>query len=261
MLAAAAAGDLDTLVVAGVGTDDLSDPTMARAALSKARFVVSLEVRASAVTEAADVVLPVAPVVEKAGSFVNWEGRVRPFPQVLEESNAISDVRALAGIAEELGRPLGFQTTEGAATELDELAGWDGARAPDPEVSGSTTDASAGSGFRLATWKPMIGDGPMQDGDPAYHASGPAPVILVSKPTLDQLGIVEGAPVAVSTAKGSVQLPVQVADLRDDVIWVPDGTAGINLGRDLGAHAGSVVELAVVQQELAPGARANGELR
>ena len=28
----------------------------------------------------ADVVLPVAPVAEKAGTFVNWEGRARPFP-------------------------------------------------------------------------------------------------------------------------------------------------------------------------------------
>ena len=31
--------------------------------------------RQSAVTEPADVVLPVAPVTEKAGTFVNWEGR------------------------------------------------------------------------------------------------------------------------------------------------------------------------------------------
>ena len=72
-------------------------------------------------TELADVVFPVAPVAEKSGSFVTWEGRVRPFGQVLQESNAVPDVRVLGGIAEELGRPLGFRTTRGAAAELDEL--------------------------------------------------------------------------------------------------------------------------------------------
>ena len=34
----------------------------------------------------------------------------------------------------------------------------------------------------------MIGDGPMQDGDPAYHASGPAPVALVSPQQADRVG-------------------------------------------------------------------------
>ncbi len=142
----------------------------ARAAVAAAGFVVSLELRPSAVTQVADVVLPVASVAEKAGSFLNWEGRVRAFPQVLE-SNAIPDVRALAGIAEELGRPLGFQTTQGARAELDEIGGWDGARVADPDVAPLPAQES-GDGLRLATWKTMIGDGPMQDGDAAYHASG-----------------------------------------------------------------------------------------
>ena len=254
MLHAAAEGELDALVVAGVELDDLGDPATARAALGAAGFVLSLEVRASAVTELADVVLPVAPVVEKAGSFVNWEGRVRPFLKVLEESNAVPDVRALAGVAEELGRPLGFQTTQGAAAELDELGVWDGARTADPAVVAAPPDDAAEGRLRLASWKPMIGDGPMQDGDPAYHASGPAPAVLVSKRVLEELGVVEGAPVAVSTARGSVQLPVQVADLRDDVVWMPNGTAGINLARDLGAQVGSLVEVSVVQHDLEPAA-------
>ena len=61
---------------------DLPDPAAAHAALSGVGFLVALEVRSSAVTELADVVLPVAPPVEKAGTFLNWEGRPRPFPQV-----------------------------------------------------------------------------------------------------------------------------------------------------------------------------------
>ena len=64
ILAAAAGGELRALVVAGVDTDDLADPALAERALSTVEFLVSLEVRASRVTQRASVVLPVAPVME-----------------------------------------------------------------------------------------------------------------------------------------------------------------------------------------------------
>jgi len=65
-------------------------------------FLVSLELRESAVTDVADVVFPVAPVVEKGGSFVNWEGRIRPFQPSLP-SNAAPDLRVLYTLADEIG--------------------------------------------------------------------------------------------------------------------------------------------------------------
>ncbi len=246
ILAAARSGELGGLVVAGVELDDLADPAAARAAVEAAGFVVSLELRASAVTQLADVVLPVAPPAEKAGSFVSWEGRVRPFGKVLEESNAIGDVRALAGVAEEMGRPLGFRTPAAAAAELDEFSGWDGERASGPQVH-PAPEPDAPHGLRLATWKTMIGDGPMQDGDAAYHASGPVPAVLVSPSRLASLGLAEGAPVALTTDLGRVVLPVGVADLDEDVVWAPTGTAGIDLVRDLGARSGSVVSVEAAQ--------------
>ena len=75
ILAAAPHGELGALVVAGVDPADLPDPAAALHAIEMAPFVVSLELRASAVTDRADVVFPVAAVAEKAGTFVNWEGR------------------------------------------------------------------------------------------------------------------------------------------------------------------------------------------
>jgi NADH-quinone oxidoreductase subunit G len=270
ILVAAAAGEIGGLVVAGVDLDDLADPAAARAAVDAARFVVSIELRASAVTQLADVVLPVAPVAEKSGSFVNWEGRVRPFGKVLDGSNAISDVRALAGIADELGAPLGFKTPEGAAAELDELAGWDGVRASDPQVGSTAGVVSTGSttSYRLATWKTMIGDGPMQDGDPAYHASGPTPTVLVSEATVDALGLGVGEPVELAGPLGAAVLQIGVADLADDVVWAPSSSGGVNLARDLGVLAGSAVTLRRVQAAVQPSgasaptpAAVNGELR
>ena len=108
IIMAASEGTLISLVVAGVDIDDL--PVDARAALQKA-FVVSFEIRESSVTEFADVVFPVAAVVEKSGTFVNWEGRARSFDRVLDDVSKFSDARVLSMLAKEMNRPLGFGGT------------------------------------------------------------------------------------------------------------------------------------------------------
>ena len=84
ILAAAADGTLGALLVGGVEPADFADPDAVLAALDAARFVVSLELRHSEVTERADVVFPVAPTTQKAGAFVNWEGRYRGFEPALQ---------------------------------------------------------------------------------------------------------------------------------------------------------------------------------
>ena len=60
ILTAVRDGQLAGLLVGGVDPADLPDPALAEAALAAAGFVVSLEMFPSAVTEWADVVLPVA---------------------------------------------------------------------------------------------------------------------------------------------------------------------------------------------------------
>ncbi len=129
IIAGVNSGDLSALVVGGVDPVDLPDPAAATAALEKAEFVVSLEVRASAVSQVADVVFPVAPVAEKAGMFVDWEGRVRSFEKVLAEAGALPDLRVLSGIADEMGVRLGFRTVDQVRAEMADLGAWDGDRA------------------------------------------------------------------------------------------------------------------------------------
>src|SRR5690625_5402288 len=77
-LTAAADGTLGALLVGGIDLEDLPDPALAERALAGVGSVVQLEVRRSAVTEHADVVLPVAPPTGKSGTFLNWESRPRP---------------------------------------------------------------------------------------------------------------------------------------------------------------------------------------
>ena len=140
-------------------------------------------------TRAADVVFPVAPVTDKAGTFVNWEGRVRQFGKVLHNPNSLPDLRVLAGIAEELGAPLGWRTPEQVWDEMVQVGPWDGERASMPVVSRrsltapSSTTGAAGE-LVLASWKQLIDDGRMQDGDEAMRATARKPVVLVGSATL-----------------------------------------------------------------------------
>ena len=122
ILAAAAAGELGALLVGGVEIADLPDPAAGLAALEAVPFVVSLELRESDVTDLADVVFPVAPVVEKSGAFMNWEGRIRPFEPALR-TNAASDARVLTFLADEMGVDLGVATAAAAADEMARVGG------------------------------------------------------------------------------------------------------------------------------------------
>jgi len=236
------AGSLGALVVAGVEVDDLPDPEAALAALQAAPFVVSLEIRRSQVTEHADVVFPVVPVTEKDGTFINWEGRERSFGVVLKVPTAMPDTRALAALADEMDTPLGFSTPAGAKKELDELGRWDGARAGEP-----TYQAAPGQGAfdstRLASWRMLIDDSRSNDGEPYLVATARKAVARISRTTAGRVGIADGGELVVSTAAGSIRLPVIITPMSDNVVWLPTNSAGSHVRRALHADHGSIVTI------------------
>jgi NADH-quinone oxidoreductase subunit G len=245
IVAALAKGDLGGLVVAGVDPDDTADPAAFRAALDAAGFVVSLELRETDVTRAADVVLPVAPVTDKSGTFVTWDARTRDFVAVFSNPASLPDLRVLSGIADELGRPLGFRTVEQVRAEMQALGPWDGARpALDAGKAPKAPKTKAGA-LALATWKQLIDLGSMQDGEAHLRATARTPVARVSRATYESVfGMLDAGqdPVAtLSGDRGSITLPVVVADLPDDVVWVPARSVGRGVLADLASPGSSVI--------------------
>jgi NADH-quinone oxidoreductase subunit G len=246
MLAAAAAGDLDALVVAGVDPADLPDPAAALGALEAAPFVVSLELRASAVTDRADVVLPVAAAAEKAGTFVNWEGRGGSFGEAVPVPGVRSDFQVLGAIADQMDVHLGLPDVAAARRELAALGTWPGARAAGPPGSAAIRAEPGPLGEReavLATWSELLDAGRMQDGEPFLAGTARSPVALMSAATAAQAGAVDGGKVTVATAAGEVTVPVRVADMPDQVVWLPANSAGCAARRELGAGHGSRVTI------------------
>ncbi len=240
ILAAAAAGDLDALVVGGLDPADVGDPHVGDA-LERA-FVVSLELRESAVTAVADVVLPVAPQAEKSGSYVNWEGRVRPFEEALS-SNAVSDHRALDMLANEMGHFLETRTQREIHDQFEALGPWDGVRAAWAPAGQHGAGAPAGWGdFALATWATLLDAGRMQDGEPFLAGTAPRSMARLSETSARRLGVADGEPVTVTGPTGSITLPVVVTEgMVDGVVWLPTNSKDCSVRTGLGTDAGGYV--------------------
>ncbi len=252
ILTAAAHGDLDALLIAGVEPGDLADPHAGLAAVESAGFVVSLETRASAVTALADVVFPVAPVVEKSGAFLNWEGRVRGFDAALPSALG-PDLRVLATLADELGVDLGLRTAAQARDEMARLGLWDGPRpAPPQEPPAAPRNPARGEAV-LAGWRMLLDRGRLQDGEPFLAATARPPVLRLSAGTATSIGATDGRPVTVSTGRGAVTLPLQVTEMPDGVVWLPLNSPGSTVHSSLGVTNGAVVRIEVAGPD--PGGR------
>jgi NADH-quinone oxidoreductase subunit G len=236
IVAAVNAGELAGLVVGGVDPDDTADPQAFRAALDAASFMVALELRETDVTRAADVVFPVAAVIDKAGMFVTWEGRPRSFDAVFTNPQALPDSRVLAGIAEELGRPLGFRTVAEVRAQMEDLGPWDGDRATLDAVLTAKPARPAAKSLALATWKQLLDNGSMQDGDDNLRATARNAVARVSQSVYAACG----PTITLTGDRGEWTLPAEVADLADGVVWVPANNAGNGVLADL-ASPGSRV--------------------
>jgi len=274
ILGAAAAGEIGALVVAGVDPADLPDPRAALDAIEGAGFVVSLELRASSVTDRADVVFPVAAVAEKAGTFVNWEGRPGEFGAALAVPAVRSDLEVLAAIADAMDIHLGLPDAAAARRELAALgtapagAGRSAGSAPSGAAEGSggsspraSTDRLGGAAPSapkavLATWHNLLDAGRMQDGEPNLAGTARPAVAKMSAATAAEAGVTGGATVSVATGRGAILLPVEITDMPDRVVWLPTNSAGCAVRRDLGVGHGSLVTISAAVDDLrTPGGR------
>ena len=238
--AKAASGEISALLVGGVDPLDGAAADVALSALQKA-FVVSLEMRQSAVTDRANVVLPIAAVAEKSGTFINWEGRGRSFDIAIDNSLQRSDVRILSLLADEIGRPIGISTVAKAANELAALGAWDGAKSEFGGVSAIAPITVSGDQAILTSWRRLLDNGSLQDGEANLAGTARKTVAVISPKRAAAIGVNDGDLVKISNNKGAIVLPVLIEAIHDDAVWAPRNSMGSELLRTLGTAANSVV--------------------
>lgn len=248
IIEAAATGELGALLVGGVEVADLPDPARALTALDEVGFLVSLELRPSQVTERADVVLPVAAVVEKSGTFLNWEGRARLFeaalkPDQMTRRHLQPDSRVLHMLADALDVHLGLPDVRAVRRELDRLGGWDGPYAGEPTEAGRALPRPDSGEAVLAGHRLLLDQGLLQEGDEALAGTRHAALARLSQTTAQETGVKDGDLLAVTGPAGSVRLPLKVTPMPDRVVWLPLNSMGGGVAADTGAHPGDLVKI------------------
>ncbi|TRZ86569.1 MAG: NADH-quinone oxidoreductase subunit G [Streptomycetaceae bacterium] len=242
IIAAVNAGQLDALVVGGVDPLDADKSHETLQAFKKA-FVVSLEIRESAVTQLADVVLPVAAITEKSGSFINWEGRSRTFEAAVVDSLHRSDLRILTMISQEMGQSINLPTVSSAAKEIKSLGTWDGAGVTFVPVAQSKSVKLGKTDALLTSWRRLLDAGSLQDGEENLAGTSRRTIIVISPKRAKSIDVVSGDLVRVSNEHGAIVLPVEVeaGAIHDDAVWMPRNSRGSHILATLAVANGAVV--------------------
>ena len=234
------AGQIGALIVGGVDPLDADNSAATLAALDKA-FVVSLEIAPSSVTERANVVLPVAAITEKSGSFLNWEGRPRSFDAAVSDSLNRSDLRILSMIAQEIGTPLNLGTVTAAIKEIASIGKWEGARVSFNTVSALAQPALNADQALITSWRRLLDLGTLQQGEENLAGTARRTVAVISPKRAKAMGVVDGDQLKISTHQGSVTLSALVENIHDDAVWAPRNSRGSQLLVNLGVAHGAVV--------------------
>jgi NADH-quinone oxidoreductase subunit G len=230
---------LDAVVIGGVDPLDISAQALNQLLTS---FVVSLEISHSAVTAIADVVLPVAAVIEKSGSFLDWQGHERQFEKGIEDAQMRSDLRILSMIADEMNAPINLPSVAATAREIESLGSWDGvgvafARRKSAE---QVLPAADSENMVLVSWRLLLDLGTLQSGEANLAGTAKEARAHISASKAQQLGVSESDSVQISTERGSIILPVSIRAIADHLIWVPRNSENSQTIAQLGFAGGSV---------------------
>jgi NADH-quinone oxidoreductase subunit G len=265
MLEAAAAGDIDVLILLGADPiSDFPDHDLAARALKAAGMVVAVDLFVTASAAEADVVLAAAGPNETDGTFTNLEGRISLIQQkVTAPGTARADWIMAAELALVLGTDLGF----GSLGEV-----WDQLSTASAMHSGISLDALHASSLegvvvmgqlaverpaatpipsvdayslRLTASRSMYDQGAVLAQCKSSAHLAPGTKLSLNPHDFGRLGIDQGASVRVESNNGSLEVTV-VADTG-----VPRGSAAMLVLQpnarvfDLVSHSAPVTDVRV----------------
>lgn len=199
---------------------DAADAAAAKAALAGSGLVVALTAFKDAAVDNADVLLPITPFTETAGSFVNAEGRVQSFHGVVKP---LGDARPGWKVLRVLGNLLGLPGFEQAgADEVRAEALGDTATLAGRLDNGTTVAPAAvapAAGLERVADVPIYCTDMLVRRAPSLQLTADAkpPVAGLPSALWQQLGLQPGAKVLVSQGSGAVLMPA-----REDATLAPN---------------------------------------
>lgn len=223
---------------------DTANPAQALAALNQTEMVVVMSPFKHGL-DYADVLLPVAPFTETAGTFVNAEGTVQSFNGVVRP---LGDTRPAWKVLRVLGSLLGLPNFEYETAEEVRLAALGDAGVAG-RLSNQTSVAPARAAANAANGGfERLADVPIYHADALVRRAGALHLTAAAKAAnaaalpaalFDKLGLKEGDAVRVRQGERAVQLPaVRDANLAETVVRVSAATPA---GAALGSLSGELV--------------------
>ncbi|GAB7539497.1 NADH-quinone oxidoreductase subunit NuoG [Burkholderia sp. 22PA0099] len=223
---------------------DTADPVAARAALDQAEMVVVMSPFKFG-ADYADVLLPIAPFTETAGTFVNAEGRAQSFNGVVRP---LGDTRPGWKVLRVLGSLLGLPNFEYETSDEVRLAAL-GEGDLSSRLSNATGVAPARAAAQAASGAlERLADVPIYHADPLTRRAGALHLTVAAKAAhsaglpaalFERLGLQNGDAVRISQGGRSVELPAVLdANLAATVVRV---SAATSAGAVLGGQSGELV--------------------
>lgn len=194
---------------------DAANPQQAIAALKGAEMVVAMSAFKHGM-DYADVLLPISPFSETAGTFVNCEGRAQSFNGTVKP---LGDTRPAWKVLRVLGNLLGLQGFDYDNSEAirDEALG-KGVMDHSARMNNAASLGLSAAKFGDAAQLERLADVPIYFADAIARRSEPllrtadanAPLATISAALAEQLGVQAGQLVTVTQGQGSVQLVANV---------------------------------------------------
>jgi NADH-quinone oxidoreductase subunit G len=262
MVAAAAAGELGVLVLAGVDLHrDYGPRELATQALERA-FVIAVDHEVNDTTSQADVLLPGMVHAETEGTFTDWEGRVQATHRAVPVGGAAQEIWDLADqLAARLGVDLGFAGVGRIAAETDRFRRRPAGVAAGGTGGGSSSTASEPTapeerdedGLDLVTYPLLLDGASMLARAADLNRETPGAFVELHPDDAARLGLADGATAEVDFGEDrTARLPVRVAPtVAPGCAFVPANQPDLALRALLGPAPALRVKLTAVEEAAA----------
>jgi predicted molibdopterin-dependent oxidoreductase YjgC len=221
MLAAAADGKLDALLVVGSNPAlTFSDGDLARRALERVPFLAVADQVLTETASYADVVFAAASFAEKRGHVTNLEGRRQAFAAAVEPPVEVrDDAQLIAALAGALGRgdlvsadPDALFAQLSAAEASAVIPRSQGGELPRPSADTMPAPADAHDGaFTVIPVPHLYAGGGGVAFDPGTAAMRPAPYAVFHPEDAGRVGVAEGDRVTLAGKGGSIEVATRFA--------------------------------------------------
>ena len=215
---------------------DLANPAQARAALTEARSVVAATAYVSDVLlEVADVLLPLAPVPEAAGSYLNLDGLAQSFDAAVQ---APGQARSGWKILRRLGETLGLDQFDFVdLTPVQAAIDAAGSVKTGPALAGAPEAASESALWRLGDVGIYSADSVVRR-SPSLQATDHAKnrYLRLHPATAERLGLANSSSLKIVQGEHSLEIEWRADDrIAPNTVWLPSAIPEVSsMGPSMG---------------------------